>query len=255
METITSRKNPLIIHMKKLGADAGYRRECGEFLCDGAKLLEEALKWGVHITAVLISGEAMPAEVPGVRIARVTGDILDTVSPLVNAQGLLFSCRMPEPARDKVTGGCHILLESVQDPGNIGAVIRTANAFSLDSVILLGGCADPYNPKAVRAAMGAIFRQRVIRMDYEGLSALKEEGMRLYAADLGEPSLDVRDVSFRDCIVCIGNEGRGISGGLAALCGDRIKIPMNPACESLNAAAAAAVIIWEMKGRAADTLI
>lgn len=246
METISSRKNPIIVHMKKLGASADYRREHREFLCDGAKLFEEAVKWGVQITAILISGEMCPPDVPNAKIIKVPEDILDAVSPLKSAQSLLFSCRVPAADEEKPIGDKHILLEGIQDPGNMGAIIRSANAFNMDSVMLLGNCADPYNPKAVRAAMGAIFRQRIIRIDYDGLAALKAKGLKLYAADLGKPSIDLRGADLANCVVCIGSEGQGISEKLIAIGAERLKIPMNPACESLNAAAAAAVIMWEM---------
>jgi len=246
METLTSRKNPLIMHLKKLGADRGYRYECGEYLCLGRKLYEEALKWSAPIRAVLFTGDE-PRVPEGVRCAYVPKDILESVAPMESAPDIVFSCRMPEQDTE-ISPGRHIILENLQDPGNVGTIIRTANAFMIDSVILTGACADPYNPKAVRATMGAVFRQKVLQLSREELlQRLKEAGVPLYATGLDESCVRLTEMPKDGPIaVAIGNEGQGLSAELFAASEKRITIPMNPACESLNAAAAATVIMWEL---------
>ena len=243
-ERLTSRKNPLIAHLRRLGADRAYRRESGEFLCDGEKLLTEALRWGAEITAVLWSGEptlclACPAQYTADR------DLLDYVSPLKSAASVLFSVRMK--AWDDAAPGKTLVLETIQDPGNLGTILRTANALGIDTVILTGACADVYNPKTIRAGMGAVFRQRWLEMDRAAMKAyLDAHGLRLYGAALSERSADVRAVDLRRAAVAVGSEGQGLSQELLSMCAGELIIPMNAQCESLNAAVAAAIIMWEL---------
>lgn len=245
MNEIQSRKNPLVIHLKKLGADADYRREAGEFLCDGDKLLSEALDNNAEITAVLFSGEKQQALPEHISAFKVPFDIIKTISPLKTPQDVVFSCRIPVCHNSPAVDGFHIILEGIQDPGNVGTVLRTAGAFNVRSVILTGGCADPYNPKTIRASMGAIFRQPITVTDLGGLRALKDAGLKLYGAALSAESRDVREIAFHNTGVAIGSEGRGLTPELLSLCDEKIIIPMAPQCESLNAAVAAAVIMWE----------
>jgi TrmH family RNA methyltransferase len=245
MNEITSRKNPLVVHMKKLGADSAYRREQGEFLCDGEKLFHEALDYGAEITAVLYSGRAPDGNLPDALLHKVDKSLLDAVSPLKTPQSIVFSCRIPKPSARNDRQGLTVILEGLQDPGNVGTIIRTAAAFGIRQVLLAGGCADPYNPKTVRATMGAVFRQPVAETDLDGIKALKEQGLRLYGAALGPGSRDIRELSPGDAAVAIGSEGRGLSEELLALCDGKIIIPMTPDSESLNAAVAAAIVMWE----------
>ena len=245
-EYITSRKNELIVHMKRLGADRSYRSRCREFLCDGEKLLEEAQKSGAAVTAVLTCRDACPPLPAGVRGAVVPRDLLESVSPMKNPQDLLFSCAMPEREDKLRPGGSFIILEDVQDPGNVGTVLRTAGAFGMDGVFLTGACADLYNPKTVRATMGAVFRVAVAETDLDGLRALQAEGLRIYGAALRAGCRDVRTLDLRGAAVAIGSEGHGLSQALLDLCDGHVIIPMRPECESLNAAVAASVLMWEM---------
>jgi TrmH family RNA methyltransferase len=140
-----------------------------------------------------------------------------------------------------------IVLENVQDPGNVGTVIRTANAFRIDAVILTGACADLYQPKTVRATMGAIFRQKVLRIEREYLGDfLRDQGLPLYGAALSDQAQDLRGLPLQHVAVAIGSEGQGLSRELLALCDGELIIPMNPDSESLNAAVAASIVMWEM---------
>ena len=128
MEKITSRKNPLCIHMKKLGESRSYRYGCGQFLCDGAKLLEEAVNHGAGINAVL-TASAIPFPLPlDTRVYYTGQSLLDSVSPLRNAQDLLFTCYIRKEKEAPLDAGTHILLDSLQDPGNVGTIIRAAFA-------------------------------------------------------------------------------------------------------------------------------
>ena len=242
-EVIKSRKNEKIVHMKKLGSSASYRRETGETLCDGVKLLREALSHGVEVIAVLTSTEVSVPD--SVKVYQVERELLEYVSPMKTPQDVLYSCKTPDLA-DKGDIKNAIILENIQDPGNVGTMIRTANAFSVDTVILTGDCADPFSPKTIRASMGASFRQKMVRMDMDEIASLKEK-MPIYGAALSDRSVDIGSVNLKNSAVVIGNEGSGLTDEMLELCSGEIIIPMNPDCESLNAGAAAAVVMWEMR--------
>ena len=246
METITSRKNPYIVHLRGLGRDGAARRASGEYVCDGEKLLREALQSGARVTSVLWSG-APELELPD-SVAQYSAPqaLVEYASPLVNSPGPVFTVRMPETAVPKRLEHV-IVLENVQDPGNVGTVLRTAKALGVSAVVLVGACADVYSPKATRATMGAIFRQRVLHADIPALKALAEKnGLPLYAAALSEQAADIRSLALENAMVCVGSEGQGLSRELMDACDGQLIIPMTPGSESLNAAVAASLILWEM---------
>ena len=248
METITSRQNPLCTHLRKLSSSAAYRRQCGEFLCDSPKLLQEALLWGSELhTVVVTAGTEAPPLPKGVRLVEVPADVMRSVSPMETPQGTLFTCAIhTEPLPETLAGRRYVVLDTLQDPGNVGTILRTADAFHADGMFLVNGCADLYNPKTLRATMGAMFRCPVWTVGAEELSALlKKSGIPLYGAALREDTLDARTVDYSRCAIAIGSEGRGLTDGVLALCDRTIKIPMSDHCESLNAAAAATVLLWE----------
>ena len=248
METITSRQNPLCTHLRKLSSSAAYRRQCGEFLCDSPKLLQEALLWGSELhTVVVTAGTEAPPLPKGVRLVEVPADVMKSVSPMETPQGTLFTCAIhTEPLPETLAGRRYVVLDTLQDPGNVGTILRTADAFHADGMFLVNGCADLYNPKTLRATMGAVFRCPVWMAAADELSALlKKSGIPLYGAALREDTLDARTVDYSRCAIAIGSEGRGLTDGVLALCDRTIKIPMSDHCESLNAAAAATVLLWE----------
>lgn len=248
MEVITSRSNSLIVQIRKLNASKAARREQALFVCDGPKLLGEALAWGAEVTAVLSTRGRTLEPVPGARMIEVPEDLLKSLSTTETPQGVLFLCRLPElRPPESIPGGRYLVLDGVQDPGNVGTIWRTADAFGADGLFLLPGCADPYSPKVVRASMGACFRLPVWEASRESISAaLGGAGLPLYAAALREDTEDVRRMDLSRCAVVIGSEGRGVSPETLALCGGSLKIPMRARCESLNAAVAAVVVLWEM---------
>jgi len=244
METLTSRKNPLIVHMRSLGADREYRREQGEFLCDGIKLLKEAMLWGAEITAVLWSAAPELTVNCGARYL-VSEELLNYVSPLKSAAGVVFSVRIPQ--KPEKAPGRTLVLETIQDPGNLGTILRTANALGMDTVILTGDCADVYNPKTVRATMGAVFRQHFLELERREMRALLTgHGMKLFGAALSDRAGDIRTLDLKNTAVAIGSEGQGLSPELLDLCDGELIIPMSAQCESLNAGVAAAIVMWEL---------
>lgn len=245
-EIISSRKNRFIIHLRSLASDGEYRREHGEYLCDGRKLLTEALEKGAEVKAVLWRGKAeeLP-ELDGVKQYCVDGELFDYASPMKNSPGPVFCVSMPETA-EKTGLKKAILLENVQDPGNVGTVIRTAAALGTDTVILCGDCADVYSPKTARATMGAIFRERIIRLGInEAAELVHNSGLRLYGAALSERARDIRELSLSNAVVAVGSEGRGLSEELLSMCDGELIIPMTEGSESLNAAVAASIVMWE----------
>lgn len=248
-EHITSRKNPLMTQIRKLASSRSFRREQGLFLGDGTKLLEEALRWSAPLTAVVAAeGTRIPPIPAQVRLVTVPEDVMASVSPMESPQGVLFLCKFQALGRpDRLTGSRYLILDGLQDPGNVGTIWRTADAFGAEGLILVHGCADPWNPKTVRATMGACFRLPVLELEAEDLPGLLERsGLPLYAAALREDTADIRTADLRRSAVVIGSEGRGVSRELLALSRQTLKIPMRERCESLNAAAAAAVVLWEM---------
>ncbi len=248
IEKITSRKNPEIMRIKKLGSSVQFRRMEGEFLCEGRKLLGEAASHGAKIGTILICDGCDTTQLPECeRLLVVPRELLEYTSTQKTPSDLLFTCTLPE--RQAAYGeGSHLILENVQDPGNVGAVIRTASAFGISRIVLLGECADPFGPKAVRASMGAVFRVAINFSTYEETADFAAKN-RLYAAALGDGCVDVRDASLAGAALAIGSEGQGLSERMLDICNGRVRIPMLANCESLNAAAAAAVLMWELGGK------
>ncbi len=250
METITARKNPLMGHIRRLVSERKYRQETGEFVCEGGKLLQEALLHGVDITLLVHTADAsLPQGLPqGLRQVCVPADLLAYIADTKTPQKILFLCRMPQTQAPKALPlGSYLVLEGMQDPGNVGTIWRTADAFGAEGLFLLSGCADPYAPKTVRATMGAVFRLPLWSCTQQDLQALlQDSNIPLYATSLRADSEALGRCSLQHAAVVIGSEGKGISDGLLAICDRALLIPMRPRCESLNAAVAASVILWEM---------
>lgn len=259
-EPITSRENKLLRHVSRLISDTKYRRANGEYVCEGEKLLREALRDGVVVRAVLWEQQSLREaqlrdpelfamlDLQNCRYVTAPANVFGAVSVLETFSGPLFVCSMKERTFSK-NGRNFIVLDRLQDPGNVGTVIRTADAFSVDGVWLLEGTADPYQPKAVRAAMGSIFRVPVYRASAdEFFEKMRAFGIAVYAAALTEDAENIRAVRLDRCAVIIGNEGRGVRPECMKRCDRHIILPMTGRAESLNAAVAAAIVMWEMSG-------
>ena len=245
MERITSRTNAAVKHVKKLGNEREYRNAGREFVCDGSRCLREAVMCKSAITAVFATSDRLAAEFPQLPITIVSQEILEYMSPLKSAQDVVFTCKFPELRLVNVNAR-NIVLDGIQDPGNVGTIIRSAAAFGFDSVILTGACADQYNPKTIRATMGATFRQNVVTVTTHQLSALIHGGLTLYGAALDDEAPSLREADMSRVSIAIGSEGAGLSTEVLELCKSKVFIPMEPNTESLNAAIAASIIMWEM---------
>lgn len=246
-ERITSRQNPLIRHVTQLLTSRAYRYSARQFAGDGTKLLAEAAMWGARIDTVLFTPDApLPPLAQTVRCVEVPETLMRQISPMETPQGALFTCHMPEETPLAIRPGS-LILDGLQDPGNLGTILRTADAFGVP-VCLTGGCADPYNPKVVRAAMGALFRTSPQSAPHEAvLSACRAAGVRLVCTALTDAAVDIRSAPLTDAAIVIGNEGNGVSRALLDAADVCAIIPMSAHCESLNAAVAAAVCMWEMR--------
>ena len=245
-ERITSRKNPLLQQVRKLLSSRKARVEAGLFAADGTKLLEEAVKYYPGLDTVILS-EGVQVQLPaGVRCVRVPADVMQSISPMETPQGALFLCRLPEK-REFVPKAGMLILDGIQDPGNLGTILRTADALQVP-VVLLEGCADPYGHKVVRASMGAVFRTSVVSSTWEEVrEKCLAAGIPVAVTALNEQSRDIRKANVASMAVVIGSEGQGVRREILEQAQDALIIPMDSRCESLNAAVAATIVMWQMK--------
>lgn len=243
---ITARKNPLLQQVRRLITSRKEREQAGLFVADGIKLLQEAVRFYPGLDTVILS-DGVEANVPEhVKLIRVPEEVMASISPMETPQGALFLCRLPEKTAVRPKAGM-LLLDGIQDPGNIGTILRTADALDIP-VALLEGCADPYSHKVVRASMGAVFRTPVIQTTWEEARAsCAQAGIPIAVTALSDQSQDLRSAALNHMAVVIGSEGRGVRQEVLDAADVQLIIPMNPHCESLNAAIAAAIVMWQMK--------
>ena len=258
MQVLNSKDNINIKNAVKLKKSAKYRRETGLFIAEGVRLCTDAMKSGAQITMFFATEDASLryaedfaalssyAEKTCLVSKELFAHIGDTQSPqgfLCVIKTLDKNCQF-DTIKDS---GKFLALDNVQDPNNLGAILRTAEAFGVSGVILSDDCCDVYNPKVVRGSMGAVFRLSF--MSVNRLSCFFEDNPNLntYAAVVGMEADSVTQTDFSEpCAVVIGNEGNGIRPQTLSACRHKITIPMAGRAESLNASVAAAVLIWEM---------
>ena len=245
-QRITARKNPLLQQVRKLLNSRKERENTGLFVADGTKLLQEAVRFYPGLDTVILS-DGVEAQVPDhVRVVRVPEDVMESISPMQTPQGALFLCRLPEKT-EFVPGPGMLLLDGIQDPGNLGTILRTADALDIP-VALLEGCADPYSHKVVRASMGAVFRVSVVQTTWEAAQkGFRNAGIPVGVTALSDRAKDLRHSDLPSMAVVIGSEGRGVRQEILDSADAELIIPMNPHCESLNAAVAATIVMWQMK--------
>jgi len=197
--------------MRKLAKSKTYRYEHNQFICDGIKLLEEALSSSVKIDIVLTTKNLDYNFSDDTCVYLINEAIADSISPLQTSQGLLFVCSIPDVSLCDYNTGTHILLDNIQDPGNVGTIIRSAFAFGIKSLILTGGTADIWNPKTLRASMGAVFNLHIAVKNCDEIIELKNNGVRFIGTASDQSSVDIKSADFSDSIIILGNEGQGIS--------------------------------------------
>lgn len=243
---LTSRQNVEIQRLKKLTARSAFRKSENEYVLEGEKLLYEARDEGVAIKSVFLHQKHSDIEIPDCeKIFVLPEELFCYVSELKSSRGPVFTFEpKPQASAEKLDSA--LILENIQDPGNLGGIIRTAAGLGIDAVFLMGDCADYLSPKAARASMGACFRQTVIESEPEPcLKKISDSGLRFYAAVLDSGALSLKDLKLRNAALAIGNEGRGLSAELQARADEKVYIPMSRS-ESLNALAAASIFIWEI---------
>lgn len=259
---ISSRSNEKIKHAVRLGESTAFRKESGEFFLEGARLCSDAAGSGIIIKEAFFTEAALRkyerytaliAEKAG-ECFTVSPDAAGKLSATEAAQGVFCVCRMPE-RRDASASldpaGRYIALENVQDPANLGAVCRTAEALGLSGLIVSGGC-DVYNPKALRAAMGSSLRLNILMTDDlpSLLQNAAKAGMLTLASTPLATANKLGEKELTGGIICaVGNEGSGLSEQTMAAAAELVTIPMAGRAESLNASAAAAILMWEISGK------
>ena len=238
MKTITSKDNPAVKRVKKLYKKS-FRDECGVFLAEGERLVFDAVKSGAQIETLFVTGKFSDVNISADNVYTVDEKIIAGISDTASPQGILAVVKRQEYSSSDISEPC-VICDRVSDPGNLGTIIRTADAAGFGSVELLPGCVDAFSPKVVRASMGSVFHIPVIECEFSEIM-----GMSLLCADL-ENSDYIYDYDFRKPFgVVIGNEANGVSDSVMSACDARIKIPMPGKSESLNAAVSFGVIAFE----------
>lgn len=254
-QPITSRENPLCKQIVKLLRSSRFRRETGLTVLEGLRLCVDAARSGARFPALVVSRRlASDPEIDCLAAAAdacylLDDDLFARLADTVSPQGVLCLLRLPQTAFSLRTGGYYLALERVQDPSNLGAMSRTAEALGLDGLLLSDDTCDPFAPKSLRASMGALLRLPVC-CPPDFYAALEQAPVPVYAcvAQVAQP-VTAADFS-RGAIACIGNEANGLSDRVKKLADARVTVPMAGRAESLNAAAAAAIVLWEMvRGR------
>ena len=258
MKLITSPDNRIVKEAASL-SEKKYRERYGAFMVEGYKLTEEAVKQNGTVKCIFIRSSASQrsqelakeAEELGVDVFETTGDVFSKIVSTETPQDIVSVLELPRTDgaafTEKTAGGDILVLDRLQDPGNVGTLIRTAEAMGFSGILAVKGTADPYQPKVVRAAAGSILRMPVMICEdaAAALDLIAEAGRRPFAAAAGQGSVDCSEADISgDSALIIGNEGSGVSKELldASVC---IKIPMEGRTESLNAAVAGSILMYE----------
>lgn len=254
---ITSKDNDFIKHVKKL-KEKKYRDEYNEFIIEGIKITQEAIEEKAKIKAVIICEDcknqsAIPNEllyeVAKMNCIYVSEKVFMSISDVTNPQGIMAIIEKENEENLKIdfSNDKILILDNIQDPGNMGTIIRTCDSLNMKQIIVSKGSSDIYNPKVVRATMGAIFRIKIIESDdlVKTIKELKKHKFKVYATDLKTKNT-IYNVDYKKSAVIIGNEANGVSQEVLDESSYRIKIPMLGKTESLNAGVAASIVLYEM---------
>ena len=233
-------ENKKIKEIKKLNQKK-YRDEFNEFLIEGEHLVLEAYKKGVLKELILEENTKLEIDV---KTSYVTSNVLKYISELDNPQKIMGICSF---IKEKEIGSKLLLLDDIQDPGNLGTIIRSSVAFNIDTIVLSKNSVDLYNSKVLRATQGMVFNINIIKRDLnEFITNLKEDNYKIYGTKVnGGKSLKNVEKCEKFAII-MGNEGQGVKESLLNMCDEYLYIDMNNSCESLNVAVATSIILYEL---------
>ena len=252
---IRSRDNSLIKLVSRLQSSSSARAENGLFVLEGLRLCSDAFLNGIRFDKLIVSFTAADkynseiSEFSAIadECIKVPDNLFEKISDTKSPQGIIALCRIPESAARSISpAGRYVALENISDPSNLGAVARTAEALGADGLIVSSDGCDPYSPKVLRSSMGTVLRLPVFVLDNFSVQ-LKKTGLKTYACVVDSSAESISEQKFSDgCAVIIGNEANGLTEKTVMTAYRRVTIPMKGKAESLNAAAAAAIAVWEM---------
>ncbi len=255
MQVISSKDNELVKHIKKL-KDKKYRDESNEYIVEGVKLIEEAVKENAKIKKIIVCEDTTRTyEIPTnvmLEIAKyeciyVTDKIFSAITQVTNPQGIMAIIEKSNPNQEiDYSQDIIVALDDVQDPGNLGTILRTVDSIGLNQIIVSKETADVFNPKVVRSTMGAIFRIKIIEVEdlKQTIKEMKKHHFKLMVTSL-QTENSIYDIDFRKKIIVIGNESNGVSKEIQDMADEKAKIPMLGQTESLNASVAAGIVMYE----------
>ena len=254
MEKIASKQNKRILRLAKLISKTSFRRETGLAVAPGIKLFFELIRENISPAEIYLTDKCLKdlgdALAPfSDRIYVITEDIAAKISDQKTPEGIF--CVFERPVnRCNFGSGRYLLLDCLQDIGNVGTILRTADAFSISGVIISPDSVDIFSPKGLRASMGSVLRVNISEMPIEeALLTLNRNGFETFAAVLSEEEMDsLNNICFpENCAVVIGNEGNGVSKEAISLCKRKLTIEMSGGAESLNASVAAGIIMYSLR--------
>lgn len=251
---ITSKDNSLIKLVCALQSSRSARKEHDLFVLEGLRICDDAYNCSIKFDKLIVSETAAQKYYEAVKTFaenaeecyKIPDSLFKKISDTTSPQGIIALARMPKIDCKIDKNGRYIALENLNDPSNLGAVSRTAEALGVSGIILSANGCDPYSPKSLRASMGTLLRMPVIVLE-DFVQGIKESGLTTYACVVDKDAVSITEVSFKKgSVVMIGNEANGLTNEIKAIAERLITIKMSGKAESLNAATAAAISIWEM---------
>ena len=256
---ISSQSNPRIKQIRSL-RNRQEREQTSLFFIEGIRIVGEAVQLGAEVKTLVVAPDLLKSSFGqeiiqaqrerGVPCIEVTTDVFKSISVKEGPQGIgAVVCQRWESLEQlRLTNeSCWVALDAAQDPGNIGTILRTSDAVGNAGLILLGNCADPYDPVAIRASMGAIFSQRLVKASFSAFAQWKRLHNYIVVGTSGAAANDYREVSYRSPLVLLmGSERLGLSSGQQAICDMLVKIPMVGRSDSLNLAVATSLVLYEI---------
>lgn len=255
MQRITSKDNELIKHIKKL-KDKKYRDSNNEFVVEGIKLIQEAIQERANIKQIVICedcektemlSEDLKYEIAKQECVYVSEKIFKTISEVSTPQGILAIIEKNNQNTEiDYTQDIIVALDDIQDPGNLGTILRTVDSIGLTQILVSKGTADCYNPKVVRSTMGAIFRVRIIECEdlEKMLKEIKKHKFKIVTTSL-QTQNSIYDIDYQKKVIIIGNEANGVEKNIQDMADEKVKIPMLGKTESLNASVATGIVLYE----------